>query len=111
MEVREQVSTYRLFLTLAKWGSLAIAVLLVFLTLWFHPGGSFMVALTGAVVRDQLREVVALGGRILGVAAHVEVQARPATGEDIGGPAEAHDGLEQFTCGMVSVQRRYAASC
>ena len=50
MEVREQVSTYRLFLTLATWGSLAIAVLLVFLTLWFHPGGSFMVALTGAVV-------------------------------------------------------------
>ena len=50
MEVREQVSTYRLFLNLAKWGSLAIAVLLLFLTLWFHPGGSFMAAVIGAVV-------------------------------------------------------------
>ena len=50
MEVREQISTYRLFLTLAKWGSLAIAVLLVFLTLWFHPGGSFIAGLIGAVV-------------------------------------------------------------
>lgn len=50
MEVREQVSTYRLFLTLAKWGSLAVAVLLVFLTMWFHPGGSFMVAVLAAVV-------------------------------------------------------------
>jgi hypothetical protein len=50
MEVREQISTYRLFLNLAKWGGLAVSVLVVFLTLWFHPGGSFMVALLGAVV-------------------------------------------------------------
>lgn len=50
MEVREQISTYRRFLNMAKWGSLAIAVLLVFLTLWFHPGGSFMVAVIGAAV-------------------------------------------------------------
>lgn len=50
MEVREQISTYRLFLNMAKWGSLAIAVLLVFLTLWFHPGGSFMFAVIGAAV-------------------------------------------------------------
>ena len=50
MEVREQISTYRLFLNLAKWGSLAIAVLLLFLTLWFHPGGSFMAAVIGAAV-------------------------------------------------------------
>jgi FtsH-binding integral membrane protein len=50
MEVREQVSTYGVFLTLAKWGSLAIAALLLFLTLWFHPGGSFMTAVIGAAV-------------------------------------------------------------
>jgi hypothetical protein len=35
---------------MTKWGSLIIAVLLVFLTLWFQPGGSLMTALITAVV-------------------------------------------------------------
>jgi hypothetical protein len=36
---------------MTKWGSLAIAVLLVFLTLWFQPGGSLMTAfITGVVL-------------------------------------------------------------
>ena len=63
MEVREQISTYRLFLTLAKWGSLAIAVLLVFLTLWFHPGGSFIAGL--------------IGGAVLGVAGWFALKSKP----------------------------------
>ena len=67
--------------------------------------------LSSPVLSQEIGQLIALRGGELGVTAHVEVQARPATGEDIGGPAEAHDGLEQFTCGMVSVQRRYAASC
>ena len=50
MAINEQVSTFRLFVDLAKWGSLAVACLLVFLTLWFHPGGSFIAGLIGAVV-------------------------------------------------------------
>lgn len=49
-EIREQESTFDAFMVLTKWGSLAISVLLVFLTLWFQPGGSLMTALIVAVV-------------------------------------------------------------
>jgi hypothetical protein len=50
MAINEQASTFDLFILMAKWGSLGVAVLLVFLTLWFHPGGSFVAGLIGAVV-------------------------------------------------------------
>jgi len=50
MQINEQASTFKLFIDLAKWGSLAVACLLVFLTLWFHPGGSFVVAAGATVV-------------------------------------------------------------
>jgi hypothetical protein len=50
MQITEQASTFKLFIDLAKWGSLAVACLLVFLTLWFHPGGSFVVAAGATVV-------------------------------------------------------------
>jgi len=50
MEINEQSSTYALFITLAKWSSLAVAATLLFLILWFQPGGSFFAALLGAVV-------------------------------------------------------------
>lgn len=50
MAVNEQASTFDLFIVMTKWGSLGVAVLLVFLTLWFHPGGSFVAGLIGAVV-------------------------------------------------------------
>ena len=50
MEISEQQSTFALFINLAKWGSLLIAAVLVFLTLWFQPGGSFMAGLITAVV-------------------------------------------------------------
>jgi len=49
MEINEQASTFHLFILLAKWGSLAVAVGVLFLTLWFHPGGSFVAGLIGAV--------------------------------------------------------------
>ena len=49
-EISEQESTFGAFMGMAKWGSLIIAVLLVFLTLWFQPGGSLMTALITAVV-------------------------------------------------------------
>ena len=42
MEIHEQVSTYHLFVSLAKWGSLALAALLVFLVLWFCTATGFM---------------------------------------------------------------------
>ena len=50
MTIEEQSATYSLFMNLAKWGSLAIASLLLFLTLWFMPAGSFSTGLIGAVV-------------------------------------------------------------
>lgn len=50
MAINEQASTFDLFIVMTKWGSLGVAVLLVLLTLWFHPGGSFMAGLIGAVV-------------------------------------------------------------
>jgi hypothetical protein len=34
-DVREQRSTYDFFMGLTKWGSLAVAVLVLFLTIWF----------------------------------------------------------------------------
>ena len=50
MTVEEQSATYGLFMNLAKWGSLAIASLLLFLVLWFQPGGSFFGGLIGGGV-------------------------------------------------------------
>ena len=50
MEINEQTATFGLFIGLAKWSSLAIAVAVLFLTLWFNPGGSFIAAVIGAVV-------------------------------------------------------------
>lgn len=50
MEINEQVSTYGLFIGLAKWGSLITAVVVVFLTVWFAVGAGFMAALFSAVV-------------------------------------------------------------
>jgi len=50
-EIREQETTFGAFMGMTKWGSLAIAVLLVFLTLWFQPGGSLVTAfITGVVL-------------------------------------------------------------
>ena len=50
MTVEEQSSTYSMFMNLAKWGSLAIAAVLLFLVLWFQPGGSFFVGVIGGGV-------------------------------------------------------------
>ncbi|MBX3476320.1 MAG: aa3-type cytochrome c oxidase subunit IV [Brevundimonas sp.] len=49
-EISEQVSTWALFMVLFKWSCLATAVIVLFLTLWFQPGGSFIAGLIAAVV-------------------------------------------------------------
>ena len=49
-EISEQASTFSLFMGLAKWGSLLTAVTLVFLVLWFQPGGSFVAGAISAFV-------------------------------------------------------------
>ena len=49
--IAEQQATYGLFGRLMKWGSLAVAVLLVTLVLWFCVNAGFFAGLiTGAVV-------------------------------------------------------------
>ncbi len=49
-EISEQESTFDAFLGLTKWGSLIIAATVLFLTIWFQPGGSFIAAAISAGV-------------------------------------------------------------
>ncbi len=49
-EIREQESTFDAFVGMAKWGSLIISATLLFLTIWFQPGGSFIAAAISAAV-------------------------------------------------------------
>jgi hypothetical protein len=50
MEITEQQSTFNLFMGMAKYGSLAIAALLTFLTIWFMPNGNFFAGAGAGVV-------------------------------------------------------------
>lgn len=49
MDISEQVSTWHLFVFLAKWGSLATAAVLLFLTVWFAVGAGFVAGLISGV--------------------------------------------------------------
>ena len=49
MEISEQVSTWHLFLFLAQWGSLAMAAVLLLLTVWFAVGAGFLAGAISAV--------------------------------------------------------------
>lgn len=59
MEIGEQVATYSFFMGLTKWGSLALAALLLWLTLWFSTDFGFMGA-TGAAVAVTVVGIVLL---------------------------------------------------
>lgn len=50
MTIEEQAATWGLFMTLAKWGSLAVASVLLLLVLWFQPGGNLFLGLGGGIV-------------------------------------------------------------
>lgn len=50
MNIAEQVRTYEVFGALSKWGSLAIAALLVLLVLWFCTSAGFLAGLISAVI-------------------------------------------------------------
>ncbi len=52
-------------------------------------------AFARAVMGDQLHQAVALGGGVLGVAAHVQVQPRAVTQENVGAAAPRDDPSEQ----------------
>ena len=50
MDIREQRATYDFFMNLTKWGSLAVAALVLFLTLWFCAGAGLGGAIAAAVI-------------------------------------------------------------
>lgn len=50
MDISEQSSTFDLVMGMTKWGSLFIAALVLFFTMWLYPRGSFMGAAVAAVV-------------------------------------------------------------
>lgn len=50
MEIEEQKATWELFGALTKWGSLAVAALVLLLTVWFMPNGGFVPAAISAIV-------------------------------------------------------------
>ncbi len=59
MDISEQTATFEFVMRLTKWGSLAVATLVLFLALWLCAGAGFMGAFSTAVV------VVVLGVFIL----------------------------------------------
>ena len=50
MDIHEQARTYTSFLVFYKWGSLALAVGLLFFSLWFAVGTGFITAFVSSVV-------------------------------------------------------------
>jgi thiamine transporter ThiT len=48
--ITEQVSTYRVFGSMTKWGSLTIATLVLMFTLWFCVGAGFFGGLIPGLV-------------------------------------------------------------
>ena len=56
------------------------------------------------VVHDEVRDRVALGGRVLGVAADVEVEPRAVLEEDVARPAPRDDPPEQVARDLVRAQ-------
>lgn len=63
-DVSEQASTYSFFMTLAMWGSVMTGAIVLFLTIWFQPGGSFLGgAIAGLVVAVGGGVYLAQGGK------------------------------------------------
>lgn len=50
MDIREQTATYEFVMSLTKWGSLAVAALLLFLVLWFCVDVGFFAAFIASAV-------------------------------------------------------------
>lgn len=59
MDITEQAATYHAVMGLTKWGSLAVAVAVLMLTLWFAADAGFLGGLAAGVV------VAALGVLLL----------------------------------------------
>lgn len=50
MDISEQTSTFDVVMAMTKWGSLLIAVGVLFFTMWLYPRGSFMGAAIASFV-------------------------------------------------------------
>ncbi len=50
MDIQEQASTYSVVMLMTKWGSLALAVSVLFLTLWFCTQTGFIGSAISALV-------------------------------------------------------------
>ena len=59
MDIHEQVATFQAVMAASKWGSLCIAVGLVFFVLWFCTSAGFPAALISALI------LAAVGGFFL----------------------------------------------
>lgn len=58
MDISEQKATYAVFMSLTKWGSLAIAAGLVLFTVWFCTPAGFVPGFVSAVVISVVGVVV-----------------------------------------------------
>ena len=50
MDIREQEASFEGFVKLSKWGSLAVATLVLFATMWFCTGAGFGGGLVTAII-------------------------------------------------------------
>ena len=62
MDISEQTSTYHAVMGMTKWGSLALVVALLMLTLWFCTPAGFLGGLIPGVVVTAIG-VLVLGGK------------------------------------------------
>ncbi|OXE35019.1 MAG: aa3-type cytochrome c oxidase subunit IV [Phenylobacterium zucineum] len=58
MDIQEQVATFRMFNGLTKWGSLALAALMILLVLWFCTPTGFLGAAASAFIVTVIGVVV-----------------------------------------------------
>jgi hypothetical protein len=58
MDIHEQVSTFNFFIGLTKWGSLAVAALVLLLTVWFCTPAGFLGALVSTAILTAIGIVV-----------------------------------------------------
>ena len=62
MDIHEQAKTYEFVMAMTKWGSLAVAALVLMLTLWFCTPAGFLGALATGVVVTAIGIDVLRGG-------------------------------------------------
>ena len=63
MDIKDQAGTYAGFMAMSKWGSLVLAVGLLFVTIWFCTGAGFGAAIITAVIAGVLGFVLLKGGK------------------------------------------------